>query len=237
MSKDLRGICGYPEDVLEVAGFVSGRKRAVIAICALILSILTTTTVTGLEWVASVYVPDWETSDTDQAMVLASVLGLAWLQAVIVAVFTPIAFLLWIHRVVRNAAVLGPTPKASPGQAVVAWFIPVVAFVWPYRIVRELYATTAWRGEHVAGDLLESAPWVFPVWWLTWVVAQISGNMSFRHSLSDNPASVALASTIDRVALPFTVVAALGAIAVVRSITVRQEAQVARAREGGPIAI
>jgi hypothetical protein len=235
--KDLPDVSAYRKGVSEVEGFVSGRKHAVIAICALVLSIVTTAAVTGLEWFASVYVPDWKTSETDQAMALSGVLGLVGLQAVIVAVLTPVAFLFWIHRVVRNAAVLGPAPKTSPREAVVAWFIPVVAYVWPYRIVRELYATTAWRGEHVAGDWLESAPWLFPVWWLTWIVAQISGNMSFRHSLSDNPASVELATTIDRVALPFTVIAALGATAVVRSITVRQEAQVGRARDGGTIGV
>ena len=51
------------------------------------------------------------------------------------------AFLVWIHRVIRNAHAFGARGLAySPGAAVGYWFIPLLNLVHGYRVVVE-----AWR--------------------------------------------------------------------------------------------
>ena len=56
-----------------------------------------------------------------------------------VALATTVGQMLWLHRGVAGARVLGLTGRRSPGWAAAGWVIPVVNYWWPYQDVRSMF--------------------------------------------------------------------------------------------------
>ncbi len=140
---------------------------------------------------------------------------------------TGAAFLAWSHRAYRNLDALGAQGlQYSAGWAAGAWFVPVLNLFRPYQIMREL---------HAASDPEQAPPasftWLSGVWWALWlvhtlfavVVQQILGQAEDLHTYvrtSQWEIAVEL----------LTALGAVAAIAVVLTITARQEAR--RQRQG-----
>ncbi len=72
-------------------------------------------------------------SDTvDTLEILLSIPG------VFILPVTPILYLMWLHRVVRQLNAWGREVGATPGWAVGCWFVPFVNLVKPFRVVRSI---------------------------------------------------------------------------------------------------
>jgi hypothetical protein len=91
--------------------------------------------------------------------------GLVGLGTFVLDLATPIAFLMWLHRAVRQSQALRIDVGATPGWAVGCWFVPIVNVVKPYRIVRDLL-----RG--LGGESLPGAAHV-GLWWGLWLAAHV----------------------------------------------------------------
>lgn len=150
--------------------------------------------------------------------------GIAALVSLVIFVCTPIMFLMWLHRVVRQLNALGVEVGATPGWAVGWWFVPFANLVKPFRIVRGIVAELG--GEAQVASLHLSA------WWGTLLLARfldrIEGRMVMRSGL-DGPTPmeayvVGIGSSL------CTIVAALLCVRIVLEV---QEQLEARRRASG----
>lgn len=145
-----------------------------------------------------------------------------------VLVYVPlvVAFVMWVHRVVANSGALGAQGlRFTPGWAVGWWFIPFASFVQPERVIEETWrVTTTPRPSTPAAR--HDAPKVVLVrwWWAFWLVS----NLSSWVLLSITTQMPTLADIQDHtvtqiVVYVLQVIAAGFAVAVVRSLTARQD--------------
>lgn len=72
-----------------------------------------------------------------------------------------VIFLVWFHRSLTNARLVGLQLPFSPGWGVGGFFIPIANFVLPYLAARELFSP----GRPERGLVLR--------WWLCWIGAQL----------------------------------------------------------------
>lgn len=150
-------------------------------------------------------------------------------------ILTVVIWCVWQHRAQTNAGALGTDElHFSPGWAVGWWFIPIADLWMPFRTVREL-----WKASHGAAWQTIRSWRVLGWWWALWLVSWVqvwSGSGSFNVGLgTESRAPVTSAQMIshDRsqlVALGARIVAALLAIAIVRSVT-RLQAAATEARD------
>jgi hypothetical protein len=129
-------------------------------------------------------------------------------------VVSAIVWLVWQHRVARNAAVLsGFTLTTSPGWGLAYWFIPFVNLVRPYQAVGEIWTATE-------GASRDPAPGsgLIPVWWGFWIASNLVANISFRLTLNG-----ITTEWVDIVAGILDLAAAALAVYVVLGITRAQE--------------
>jgi hypothetical protein len=208
----------------------------VLAIVGLALTEVLTTSALVSDWWLNTKYPDWEEGLSDDATVASLVYGFFALQAFVATVFCVVTFLMFVHRASQNAfALRGPVvPNVSPGWSVASWFIPFANLVWPYKIMKTLLWASDPAGESIPGDRVERARWTFPLWWFTWLISSFAGNASLRLTMSDDPSAAEMARTIDFVSLPFSLVCAVCAAAIVWSLHVRQEAQFSRNQRVAP---
>ncbi|MEU5402980.1 DUF4328 domain-containing protein [Streptomyces sp. NPDC005963] len=81
-----------------------------------------------------------------------------------------IAFIVWFHRMRRNAAVFAPNAfRQGPGWAIGSWFIPGVNLVLPYLIAR-----TVWSAVSRPAADGKTVSWPLHVWWGLYVVSLLS---------------------------------------------------------------
>jgi hypothetical protein len=78
---------------------------------------------------------------------------------------TPLLFLLWLHRVVRQLNAWGLYTGVTPGWAAGCWFVPLVNLVKPLRIMRSILMT-------LGGPPLAALLHV-RVWWGTFLLSQV----------------------------------------------------------------
>lgn len=84
----------------------------------------------------------------------------------IIAIFiaTAIAFLIWLHRCIKEIETRkGPQAITSAG-AVYWWFVPIAFFWKPYQAVK------------IVIDDVDSEGWMksdLPLWWASWIVANV----------------------------------------------------------------
>lgn len=166
--------------------------------------------------------------------------GLAAIMHAIIYIATTVAFLLWIHRAYRNLKPLGVSnPDSTPGWAVGSWFVPFLNLVRPYMITKEIWqesdpevsVETSVTGErYISRPLLLSVglsvPSFFGWWWGFWIASNVTSNISFR--LSRDPQGrdgLTTALSVEILSAILSLIAALLAIKVVRSISQRQDAR------------
>ena len=150
-----------------------------------------------------------------------------------ILIVTIVIWCIWQHRAQSNARELTAGGlHFSPGWAVGWWFVPIADLWMPFRTIREL-----WKGSH--GPAWQGIrTWrLIGWWWALWLVSWIeiwTGSGSFSVGLgTESRAPVTSAQVIshDRwqlIAQGVRIVAALLAIAIVRSVTRLQAASQAR---------
>lgn len=143
-----------------------------------------------------------------------------------------VLFLMWVHRAVANARLLGVPLKWTPGQAVWAYVIPVASIVLPYYVMRALHRASdpsnlsdapvfRERGEanyrDGARELLPPPSWSFPApilaWWILFDARMLSDTLV-------GPVAGALAARC--VGASCEIAAGVLCVLVVRSIDARQ---------------
>ena len=144
---------------------------------------------------------------------------------------TVVVWCVWQHRAQHNAAGLTTVSlRFTPGWAVGWWFIPIANLFKPFQGVREL-----WKASHGGNEWERLATWaVIGWWWAAWLVGNLhiwfgseEGGFSFGTDTFSAPISLSgLVShdTWEIVSIGLRVVAALLAVAIVRSVVRLQEA-------------
>ncbi len=130
---------------------------------------------------------------------IAMVMALALLGSFIVVA-------MWIHRAHANleAADL-PALEYSPGWAIGWYVVPIANFFKPFQAMREL-----WHASHGAiGSYSDPAPGLLWVWWLCWLLSNISG---YGETFS----------AADLVGVGMTIVSAGALLVIVNTVTERQ---------------
>jgi hypothetical protein len=85
-----------------------------------------------------------------------------------------IAYLVWLHRVVRNIAPLtGDDPRFTPGWSVAWWFVPIFSLFRPYQVVRDAWDRLAIPDRAPGGGLVVA-------WWLAFLVSNWIGQIVLR---------------------------------------------------------
>lgn len=161
------------------------------------------------------------------AAVVALLIAAGTLLSLGMTLLAGVAFLSWLYRVVKNtrlAVTLRSMP--TPGGAVVVWFIPIVSLFRPYGVMRTVYRANDAEGRELASDWVRKMPWLMPVWWGTWLLHLLID----RIGVGSGEDLARTYTPVSYVGLPFTVVSALGAIAIVQSVQARQEAMAAADR-------
>jgi hypothetical protein len=143
-------------------------------------------------------------------------------------ILTAIFFIAWLHRAYKNLQPLGVlTLRFGPGWAIGAWFVPIMNLFRPKQIVNDV-----WRGSDPAAHPVAwrdaPVPFVFAVWWIAYLAAQIVGTVAERsaaaaESLEEYEVSSAVYIGVDSL----TVLAGILAVLVVDMTTARQAARVA----------
>ena len=131
-------------------------------------------------------------------------------------------FLIWFHRSYRNLPALRAQERRfSPGSAVGWWFVPVACFWMPLRAAAEMWHATDPRLPLTAGGSRRQfgPSALLAGWWAAWLISLALVNLA--DGRSDQP-------VVSLVSGAATIVAALLAIAVVRSLSARQDARWAR---------
>ena len=208
------------------AAFTSAHVRANIVKILLVVGAI----VTGLSMVIeaiSLTIPplteEQELGDNPMAIAIGLLMLLVGILSIVLYVATVIFFLVWLYRAFDNLPAFGNSERSlsySPGWAVGSFFVPFVNLVVPYRAVKELWQKSVPLGEVPLYE--PSPPTWFPIWWLFWLLAGFSGNISLRLSFNDSvPESTATIVSIISGAL--SIIAAVLAYVVVDEIDKRQE--------------
>jgi hypothetical protein len=160
-------------------------------------------------------------AEVEQANNLVVASAVVWF--VLFAV-TGIVWCVWQHRAQRNAIELAYGKlEFTPGWAVGWWFVPFANLVKPFQTVREL-----WKASHGGDNGRVVATWsVIGWWWGLWLGASVLGRFIARAGSLKSPSDVIRHDTWEIVANGVTVVAAILAIMIVRSVVALQERAVA----------
>lgn len=144
---------------------------------------------------------------------------------------TIVFFLMWLYRSYDNVRKFNPWNRTtySPGFAVGSFFIPFMNLVVPYRIVKEIWQKSGLPEEVQLAE--PSPPGVFPAWWLFWLLAGFTNNLSMRVSFNERLENSGVA-ILSIVASALSVLAAIFAYLVVDEIDKRQEETSARLNLG-----
>jgi hypothetical protein len=111
----------------------------------------------------------------------------------------------------------------TPGWAVGWWFVPFANLVKPFQTVREL-----WKASHGGDNGRVVATWsVIGWWWGLWLGASVLERFIVRAGSVKSPSDLIRHDTWEIVANGVTVVAAILAIMIVRSVVALQERAVA----------
>lgn len=158
----------------------------------------------------------------DMLMALASFIPLPLLIA------TAALFIIWFHRVHRNAAVLNPGAiTESGGWAVGSWFIPIGNLFLPYRTAKEIWAASLQLGPDGSYRPVSTAP--ITSWWLLWVASLIADRVySVLYERSGTAAELSSAADAAAVQGLLSLAAALLAIRFVHKLTALQTVKAAQ---------
>jgi hypothetical protein len=116
--------------------------------------------------------------------ILATVATMLNVAGLVIFPTTPIVYLMWLHRVVRQLNAWGRDVEATPAWAVGSWFVPFVNLVKPFRVVRSIVAELG--GAPLAASLH------LGVWWGAFILSRILERIAARLTMRLLPPSLAL---------------------------------------------
>jgi hypothetical protein len=151
----------------------SSAERARLAIVFLMmtgLAMLLYGGVNGAAWITGASLTP--ASVDEPASTLRLALGGAGCLYVLVAIPTPVLFLMWQYRARSRQRWFGSgeATKISPGHSVLVWFLPVVSVVLPYVEMREMF-----RAE---GELPTDRPLALGPWWASLLLGSVAGGVA-----------------------------------------------------------
>jgi len=145
----------------------------------------------------------------------------AGIVVIVVYLSTVVIWLVWQHRGQSNLHALAiPRLTFTPGWAVGWWLIPIANLWKPFQTVREL-----WKASDGDEAWWRSPTWpVIGWWWACWVVFNVLYNITIRFYGSDSAVvnSYLIGDRISVAGDLVSIVAAILAISIVRSVTDRQ---------------
>ncbi|MGZ3460545.1 MAG: DUF4328 domain-containing protein [Archangium sp.] len=101
--------------------------------------------------------------------------GLVGLATFGVLIATAVAFLRWLHLVVRQTEALEINVGATPGAAVGVWFVPIYNLRRPYRIIRKIL-------DGLGGKPLVGSAHV-GLWWGVWLAGNLFSQTEMRMTM------------------------------------------------------
>ncbi|WP_328942952.1 DUF4328 domain-containing protein [Streptomyces sp. NBC_00250] len=139
-------------------------------------------------------------------------------------VATGIVFIIWFHRLRKNAEVwAGDLQTRKPGYAIGGWFIPIGNFWIPRAVAVEIWRASRW--EPYAADGKRELT-LLNTWWTCWIVGTVvnwtSGQM---FKTAETTGDYDAASRWSLAGFGLDIVAAVLAILVVRRLTSMQHAK------------
>ncbi|MBT2466682.1 DUF4328 domain-containing protein [Streptomyces sp. ISL-66] len=222
----LPGFAPQPQAFLRSPRGVATATTVLLALCAVAaLSLAGTGLYAGAVLRDGSY-PDAGSEESftlpDMLMALAAILPVPLLIA------TAALFIIWFHRVHRNAAIFNPGAiTESGGWAVGSWFIPLGNLVLPYRTAKEIWAASLQLGPDGAYRPVSTAP--VTSWWLLWVSSLIAERVfSIVYERADSPAELSSAADAASVQGLLSLAAAVLAIRFVRKLTALQTVKAAQ---------
>jgi Domain of unknown function (DUF4328) len=195
---------------------------AALIVCEGVVILMSYLEVGLLERVLSgetVPVSELEASDSRTGLVG----GLEFVAFVAAGVF----FIRWFHAAYANLAALGQSNlRFRPGWAIGSWFVPILNLWRPKQIANDIWTGSA----PFAPSYPESGwkevpvPQLLGFWWAAWLGCSVVGNIAARTWFDTSTAQdLQNADKLEIAASVLTVVAALLAIAVIRSLSSRQD--------------
>ncbi|MFF5895106.1 DUF4328 domain-containing protein [Streptomyces argenteolus] len=126
---------------------------------------------------------------------------------------TAVLFIIWFHRVRRNAEVFDASRQPMrPGWAIGGWFVPLANFWLPRRIAGGIWSASAGTGPEGAGPPVSKAP--LHLWWGFWVFSLLLTRYAGRvyeqamtgREIVDAVTTTAVADVVDGVAAALAIV-------------------------------
>ncbi|HEX8368236.1 MAG TPA: DUF4328 domain-containing protein [Pyrinomonadaceae bacterium] len=154
-------------------------------------------------------------------------IGLISILELFLYVAAVVLFLVWLFRVYKNLTPLrSPNQEYTPGWAVGWWFIPFANLVKPFQVVREAWQESDPDFDPSLNFLSHSngsAPTFLGFWWAFWLLSNITTNIASRMMDSDNSVMTSGFAVVWIIASILSMIAAILAVLVVKSITARQD--------------
>lgn len=148
---------------------------------------------------------------------------------ILIFVALAVAFLVWLHRVMKNLPALG-NPKTrieyTPGWAVGSFFIPFANLFMPYRAVSEAWnkSNPLVRTEEGLTFAPRSTSGLLTAWWVSWIAFGIVGRVASKlESSAKAPETFIHVTWVMIVADALAILSGVLAILVVRGLDRRQE--------------
>ena len=158
--------------------------------------------------------------DAPELSPLTWVYGIASLASIAAFLASAIAICMWIYRAHSSLREAGREDlEFSPGWAVGWYFIPLANLVMPFKAMREL-----WNESHLSADSYGGeAPGNLGMWWGTWIISGILGNVSMRLSLMGDGSNVQIAVILGSLSSVMSIAAGYLIYQIIQSITEAQE--------------
>ncbi|MER6366697.1 DUF4328 domain-containing protein [Kitasatospora sp. NPDC001527] len=140
---------------------------------------------------------------------------------------TVVVFVIWFHRIRRNADLLLPGGhRHSTGWAIGAWFTPVVGLWFPWQLTADCWRASA--PLDAEGRRRTPSETVVALWWATWIGSLLVGRIASSMTRQFDPVFSDLESLRDAIrfeaaGFALRLVAAVAAIMVVNRLTAMQQ--------------
>lgn len=165
-----------------------------------------------------------DTDYSDPALIGTLDVNVAYSMALTLFVATGIVFIVWFHRLRKNAEVwAGDLQGRKPGWAIGAWFIPLANFWIPREVAADIWRASRWQPYAADGKgelaLLNS-------WWVCWVAGTVTDFVSSRlYASATTVEAYDIATGWSLAGYALDAVAAVLAILFVRRLTSMQHAK------------
>ncbi|MFJ4869042.1 DUF4328 domain-containing protein [Streptomyces sp. NPDC088757] len=167
---------------------------------------------------------DATTDFFDPAVFGALDLNMAYNFAFLVYVATGIVFIVWFHRLRKNAEVwAGDLQGRKPGWAIGGWFVPLANLWIPRGIAADVWRASRWQ-PYAADGARELA--LLNAWWTLWVADMVVERIASQlYKRAETAEAYTTAASCSLAGYLLDIAAAVLAILFVRRLTSMQHAK------------